>query len=61
MMVIGARPIVDVEHFSPMKKFLQRLGSRVVRMASRTEIADAPRGFRAISRAAALRINVFSE
>lgn len=60
-MVVGARPIEDVEHFSAIKKLLQRLGSRVVRMASKTEITDAPSGFRAISRSAALRINVFSE
>lgn len=58
--VIGARPINDIEHFSPTKKFLQRLGSWVVRMASSTDVADAPSGFRAYSRDAALRINVFN-
>jgi glycosyltransferase involved in cell wall biosynthesis len=60
-MVIGERPIEMIEHFSPMKKMLQRLGSAVVRLASSTEIADAPSGFRAIGREAALRLNVFND
>jgi glycosyltransferase involved in cell wall biosynthesis len=59
--VIGARPIREIEHFSPTKKFLQKLGSRVVRIASNTDIADAPSGFRAFSRDAAMRMNVFNE
>ncbi|HSS62995.1 MAG TPA: glycosyltransferase family 2 protein [Gammaproteobacteria bacterium] len=59
--VIGARPISDIEHFSFLKKSLQRLGSWVVRIASRTKVADAPSGFRAISRNAAMRLNVFGE
>ncbi len=59
--VIGARPIQEIEHFSPIKKFLQRLGSLVVRLASNTRVPDAPSGFRAISREAALRLNVFNE
>ena len=58
--VIGARPITQVEHFSLVKKYLQRLGSWVVRVASGTAIADAPSGFRAMTREAALRLNVFS-
>lgn len=59
--VIGARPIQQVPHFSPIKKFLQKLGSFVVRLASKTNIPDAPSGFRAMSREAALRLNVFNE
>jgi glycosyltransferase involved in cell wall biosynthesis len=59
--VIGARPIQQIEHFSPIKKFLQKLGSWVVRIASKTDIPDAPSGFRAFSREAALRMNVFNE
>lgn len=59
--VIGARPIGDIEHFSASKKLLQNLGSWAVRGASRTDIPDAPSGFRAMSRAAAMRLNVFSE
>jgi glycosyltransferase involved in cell wall biosynthesis len=60
-LVIGARPIDDIEHFSPIKKLLQRLGSYAVRVASGTDIPDAPSGFRAISREAALQLNVFNE
>lgn len=59
--VVGARPIETIEHFSPLKKLLQGLGSWVVRAASNTSIPDAPSGFRAISRAAAQRIMVFDE
>ncbi len=59
--VIGARPIEEIEHFSPAKKLLQKLGSRVVRVASNSDIPDAPSGFRAISREAAKQINVFND
>jgi glycosyltransferase involved in cell wall biosynthesis len=59
--VVGARPIRSIEHFSPIKKFLQKLGSSVVARVSGTTIADAPSGFRAFSRGAAARLNVFSE
>ena len=59
--VIGERPIDQTEHFSPLKKKLQHFGSWVVRKASKTDIPDAPSGFRAYSREAALRINVVNE
>ena len=59
--VVGARPIETIEHFSPVKRLLQRLGSWVVRMASGTDIPDAPSGFRAISRTAAQRLMVFND
>ena len=59
--VIGERPIQTTDHFSPLKKLLQRFGSFVVQKASRTKIPDAPSGFRAISRNAALRLNIFNE
>jgi len=59
--VIGERPIDETEHFSPLKKKLQHLGSWVVRKASRTNIPDAPSGFRAYSREAAMRMNVVNE
>lgn len=59
--VIGARPIDETEHFSPLKKKLQHLGSWVVRKASNTDIPDAPSGFRAYSREAALQLNVVNE
>ena len=59
-LVVGCRPIATIPHFSPIKKSLQRIGSWVVRVVSRTDVPDAPSGFRAISRAAAMRMNVFS-
>lgn len=58
--VIGARPIGDLKHFSLIKKALQRIGSFTVRLASKTNVADAPSGFRAYSREAAMRLNVFN-
>lgn len=60
-MVVGERPIDDTEHFSPLKKKLQHLGSWVVRKASNTNIPDAPSGFRAYSRSTAMRLNVINE
>ncbi len=59
--VVGARPITEIAHFSPMKKLLQRLGSAVVRIASNTDVQDAPSGFRAMSREAAMRLHVFGD
>ena len=59
--VIGERPIDQTEHFSPLKKKLQHFGSWVVRVASNTDIPDAPSGFRAYSREAAMRLNVTNE
>ena len=58
--VIGTRPIRTIRHFSPTKKLLQKIGSWVVRLASNTNILDAPSGFRAISKEAALQLNVFN-
>ncbi|MCP4653775.1 MAG: glycosyltransferase family 2 protein [Candidatus Omnitrophica bacterium] len=57
--VIGARPIDQIKDFSVLKKFLQKLGSWTVRLASNTDIQDATSGFRAISRKAARKINIF--
>lgn len=58
--VIGRRPISQIEHFSATKRFLQRLGSWTVRKVSGTEIPDAPSGFRAMSWKAAMQLNVFN-
>ena len=58
--VVGARPISAIAHFSPLKKLLQKLGSWAVRIVSGTDIPDAPSGFRAIHRDAAMRLNVFN-
>lgn len=59
--VVGERPIDTIEHWSWKKKKFQHLGSWVVRVASKTDIPDAPSGFRAYSREAALRMNVINE
>ena len=59
-MVLGSRPIDDIEHFSPLKKLLQRLGSSVVRTLSNTDVPDATSGFRAYSREAAVRLTVLT-
>ena len=58
--VIGERPIDQTEHFSPMKKKLQHFGSYIVRKASGTDVVDAPSGFRAYTREAAMGINVIN-
>ena len=60
-LVVGARPIAEMKHFPLIKRQLQKAGSWVVRRASNTDIPDAPSGFRAMSREAALRLNVFNE
>ena len=57
-MVIGDRQTGTIEHFSASKKLLQQFGSWVVRKGSGTRVPDAPSGFRAYSREAALRLNV---
>lgn len=59
--VIGERPIDDTEHFSPLKKKLQHIGSWTVRVASKSKIPDAPSGFRAYSREAAMHLNVVNQ
>lgn len=60
-LVIGARPIAQIQHFSPIKKLLQRIGSWVVRLVSNTDVADAPSGFRAMTKEVAMVLNVFSD
>jgi len=59
--VVGARPIAHTDHFSRVKTILQLLGSWVVRVASGTDIPDAPSGFRAFTKEAAIQFNVFNE
>jgi hypothetical protein len=59
-MVVGTRAIADIQHFSPIKKLLQRLGSGAVRRLSHTDVLDATSGFRAFSRDAALRLTVLT-
>jgi glycosyltransferase involved in cell wall biosynthesis len=60
-MVVGDREVKTVDHFSPAKKTLQRLGSWVVRQASQTDIPDTTSGFRAYNREAALGLQVVSK
>jgi glycosyltransferase involved in cell wall biosynthesis len=60
-MVVGCRPIDDIDHFSWGKKRLQRWGSHMVRRLSGIDVPDATSGFRAFSREAALRLNVISD
>jgi len=59
-MVVGDRQVDTIRHFSRSKKWLQKVGSLVVRWASQTGVPDAASGFRALSREAALRLEVFS-
>jgi glycosyltransferase involved in cell wall biosynthesis len=59
-MVVGDRVVESIEHFSPLKKQLQRLGSAVVRRASDTNVPDTTSGFRAYNREAALQVTVVS-
>src|SRR5262249_23736548 len=59
-MVVGARPIDDIAHFSFIKRKLQQFGSWAVRLASGTDVPDATSGFRAVHRNAALQLYVFN-
>lgn len=58
--VVGDRQVESIKHFSVVKKYLQKFGSRVVRWASGTVIPDATSGFRALSRSAAMKLTVYS-
>lgn len=59
-LVVGTRPVAEIASFSPLKKLLQRLGSWATRVASGTTVEDAPSGFRAMNREAAMRLHVFN-
>ena len=58
--VVGARPVSDIAHFSRLKKVLQRVGSRVVSIASGLEVPDAPSGFRAMHWTAAIMLRTYN-
>ncbi len=60
-MVVGDRQTASIDYFPLYKRLLEQLGSWVVRHASNTDVPDAPSGFRALTKAAALRLNVFSD
>jgi glycosyltransferase involved in cell wall biosynthesis len=59
--VVGDRQVETIRHFSPIKIFLQKFGSWVVRQLSGTLVPDATSGFRAYSREAAMQLNVVSD
>ncbi len=59
-LVVGERPIAEIEHFSALKRKLQHIGSWAVRRASGVDVGDAPSGFRAFDRETALSLYVFS-
>ena len=59
--VVGVRQIDSIDHFSLSKKMLQKLGSWVVRRASKTDIEDVTSGFRAFSRTAAQNLTVYGQ
>lgn len=59
--VVGCRPIKEHQEFSLIKKMFQRLGSWVLRVISKTDVRDAPSGFRAFSREACLRMFIYSK
>lgn len=59
-LVVGTRPVGEIASFSPVKKLLQKLGSWATRVASGTTVEDAPSGFRAMNREAAMRLHVFN-
>jgi glycosyltransferase involved in cell wall biosynthesis len=58
--VVGDRETGRIDHFSPLKKLLQAMGSWVVRRLSGLNVPDAVSGFRAMSREAAMRLNIVS-
>jgi glycosyltransferase involved in cell wall biosynthesis len=60
-LVIGARPIASMKHFSPLKRWLQRAGSAATSFASGTRVMDAASGFRAMTREVAMRLHVYNE
>jgi glycosyltransferase involved in cell wall biosynthesis len=59
--VIGARPIAEIQHFSLLKKYLHRLGDYMIRVLSNTNVVDASSGFRAINRKSAMRLHIFNK
>jgi glycosyltransferase involved in cell wall biosynthesis len=59
-LVIGARPLASTRNLSPLRQWLQGLGSWATRLVSGTSVEDAPSGFRAITRSAAMRLHVFN-
>ncbi|RIJ76389.1 glycosyltransferase family 2 protein [Nakamurella silvestris] len=59
--VIGDRQTATIAHFSPFKKMMQGVGSKVVNRAAGTKLPDAASGFRAYSRASLFRLNIITQ
>jgi len=60
-MVVGQRDLNDMAHFSLLKKAIIKAGSKVIGILSGFSITDAPSGFRAFSRQAAMRLTILSQ
>ncbi|RJS44969.1 glycosyltransferase family 2 protein [Nocardioides cavernaquae] len=58
--VIADRQVHKVDHFSPLKKQLQKVGSGVVNRAAGTKLPDAASGFRAYSRESLMVLNTIT-
>lgn len=56
--VIADRQVQNIKHFSPAKKLMQNVGTKILNMAAGTDVPDAPSGFRAYSRETAMQLNI---
>lgn len=56
--VLADRLVQSIDHFSKGKKLMQAVGTKILNAAAGTDVPDAPSGFRAYSREAALQLNV---
>ena len=59
-LVIGNRQTGAIGHFSPLKRFLQSFGSRMISRLATIDVPDVASGFRAFSREAALHMTSFT-
>lgn len=59
--VVANRQTDKIRWFSASKKIFQKFGSRMVQLASGTKIPDAPSGFRAYSKEAAMEMNIVTD
>lgn len=59
--VVGSRPIDEIRTFSTVKKNFQKLGTNITKLMSGVDVKDAASGFRAFSKEALLRLNIFND